>query len=74
MNTRSHEVLVDGSGIAGVTAAYYLAKRGYAETIIDRKRHAAMETSYAKGSQISVCNAKVWTMGQNRAPGHSVDV
>ncbi len=69
MNTRSHEVLVVGSGIAGVTAAYYLAKRGYAVTIIDRQRHAAMETSYANGGQISVCNAEVWTRAKTVRQG-----
>lgn len=59
--SQDHDVVVIGSGIAGVTAAYYLVQKGFHVTVMDRQRHAAMETSYANGGQISVCNAEVWT-------------
>ncbi|MGB0381963.1 MAG: FAD-dependent oxidoreductase, partial [Alphaproteobacteria bacterium] len=59
--SQDHDVVVIGSGIAGVTAAYFLVQKGFHVTVMDRQRHAAMETSYANGGQISVCNAEVWT-------------
>jgi len=53
-------IAVIGSGIAGVTAAYQLARRGYNITIFDKERYPAMKTSYANGSQLSVCNSQTW--------------
>ncbi len=50
-----------GGGITGVTTAYALAKRGYAVTLFERNRYAAMETSFANGGQLSASNAEVWT-------------
>jgi len=51
---------VIGAGITGVTSAYALARRGYAVTVIEKNRYAAMETSYANGGQLSASNAEVW--------------
>ena len=51
---------VIGGGITGVTTAYALAKRGYAVTLFEKHRYAAMETSFANGGQFSVSNAEVW--------------
>lgn len=51
---------VIGAGIAGVTTAYALLKRGHAVTVFDRNRYPAMDTSYANGGQLSVSNAEVW--------------
>ena len=53
-------VAVIGAGITGITTAYDLAKRGAKVTIFDRHPYAAMETSFANGGQLSVCNAEVW--------------
>ncbi len=53
-------VAVVGAGITGITTAYNLVKRGAKVTIFDRHPYAAMETSYANGGQLSVCNAEVW--------------
>ena len=50
-----------GGGITGVTTAYALAKRGFAVTLFERHRYAAMETSFANGGQLSASNAEVWT-------------
>lgn len=62
-------VAVVGAGIAGVTAAYLLAREGYAVEIFDRERYAAMKTSYANGAQISVSNSEVWTTWSNVRKG-----
>jgi D-amino-acid dehydrogenase len=53
-------IAVIGAGITGITTAYNLVKRGAKVTIFDRHPYAAMETSFANGGQISVCNAEVW--------------
>lgn len=53
-------VAVIGGGITGVTTAYALIKRGYAVSLYERHRYAAMETSFANGGQLSASNAEVW--------------
>jgi D-amino-acid dehydrogenase len=53
-------IAIIGGGITGVTTAYALAKRGFAVTLLERHRYAAMETSYANGGQLSASNAEVW--------------
>ncbi|MEM7546435.1 MAG: D-amino acid dehydrogenase [Pseudomonadota bacterium] len=55
------KIAVIGAGVTGVTTAYELARRGFAVTVFDRQRYAAMETSYANGGQLSVSNAETWT-------------
>ena len=40
-------VLVLGSGVIGVTSAYYLARAGFEVVVVDRQPAAAMETSFA---------------------------
>lgn len=54
-------IAIIGGGITGVTTAYALAKRGFAVTLFERHRYAAMETSFANGGQLSASNAEVWT-------------
>ncbi|RSZ55227.1 D-amino acid dehydrogenase [Massilia atriviolacea] len=53
-------IAVIGGGITGVTTAYALAKRGFATTLLEQHRYAAMETSFANGGQLSASNAEVW--------------
>ena len=57
-------VIVLGSGVVGVTTAYYLAKAGHAVTVIDRQPGPALETSFANAGQISPGYASPWA-----APG-----
>nr|WP_315234160.1 D-amino acid dehydrogenase [uncultured Albidiferax sp.] len=58
-NLAGHFAVI-GGGITGVTTAYALAKRGFAVTLFEKHRYAAMETSFANGGQFSVSNAEVW--------------
>jgi len=53
-------IAVIGGGITGVTTAYALGKRGFAVTLFEKHRYAAMETSFANGGQLSASNAEVW--------------
>ena len=57
-------VLVLGSGVIGVTSAYYLAKSGADVTVLDRQAFAGAETSYANAGQISPGYSTPWA-----APG-----
>jgi D-amino-acid dehydrogenase len=57
-------VLVLGSGVVGVSTAYYLAKAGHAVTVIDRQPAAGMETSFANAGQVSPGYSAPWA-----APG-----
>ncbi len=53
-------VLVLGSGLLGVSSAYYLSQLGHQVTVVDRQANPAAETSFANGGQISVSHAEPW--------------
>ncbi|CAN7238782.1 D-amino acid dehydrogenase [Cupriavidus necator] len=57
-------VLVLGSGVIGVTSAWYLAKAGHEVTVVDREAGPALGTSFANAGQISPGYASPWA-----APG-----
>jgi D-amino-acid dehydrogenase len=57
-------VVVLGSGVIGVTSAYYLARAGHEVTVIDRQDGPALETSFANAGQVSPGYASPWA-----APG-----
>ena len=59
------KVAVIGAGIAGITAAYYLARQGNEVTVYEQERYPAMQTSFANGGQVSVSNSEVWTTWSN---------
>lgn len=67
--TGTRKIAVIGAGITGVTAAYALARRGFAVTVFDRHRYAAMDTSFANGGQLSASNAEVWNHPGNIVKG-----
>jgi D-amino-acid dehydrogenase len=54
------QILVLGSGILGVTAAYELGKRGFDVTVLDRQPESARECSHANGGQLSYSHAEPW--------------
>jgi len=54
------KVVVLGSGVVGVTSAWYLAQAGHEVTVIDRAEGPALETSYANAGQVSPGYASPW--------------
>ncbi len=54
------KVLVLGSGVIGVTSAYYLAKSGHEVTVIDRQPKPALETSFANAGEVSPGYSSPW--------------
>ena len=52
------KVLVLGAGILGTCSAWYLNERQHTVTLVERQAEAALETSFANGSQISVSYAE----------------
>ncbi len=54
------KVIVLGSGLLGVSSAYYLSQLGHDVTVVDRQATPAAETSFANGGQISVSHAEPW--------------
>ena len=58
------KVIVLGSGVIGVSTAYYLARAGADVTVIDRQPSAAQETSFANAGQVSPGYSAPWA-----APG-----
>lgn len=61
------KVVVLGAGVVGTVSAWYLARAGYAVTVIDRQGAAGLETSLANGGQISASHAEPWA--NPSAPG-----
>ena len=57
-------VIVLGSGVIGVTSAYYLAKQGAEVTVLERQAGPAEETSFGNAGQISPGYSTPWA-----APG-----
>lgn len=58
------KVAVLGSGVVGVTTAYYLAKAGHEVIVYDRQPGPALETSYANAGEVSPGYSTPWA-----APG-----
>jgi D-amino-acid dehydrogenase len=58
------KIAVLGSGVIGVTSAWYLAAEGHEVTVIDRQPGPGMETSFANAGEISPGYASPWA-----APG-----
>ncbi|ASP38688.1 D-amino acid dehydrogenase small subunit [Bacterioplanes sanyensis] len=57
-------VMILGSGVIGVTSAWYLARAGHQVTVVDRQPQPAMETSFGNAGQISPGYSAPWA-----APG-----
>ena len=54
------KVVVLGSGVIGVTTAYFLAKDGHEVEVLERNDKAALETSYANAGLVAPGHAFAW--------------
>ncbi len=54
------KILILGSGVIGVTSAYYLAEAGHQVTVIDRQPGPALETSFANAGEVSPGYSSPW--------------
>ena len=54
------KVLVLGSGVIGVTTAYFLSEAGHDVTVIDRQSGPALETSFANAGEVSPGYSSPW--------------
>lgn len=54
------KILVLGAGVAGITAAYYLARNGHQVEIIDQAERLADGASHANGGQLSYSYTDAW--------------
>ncbi len=53
-------VLVLGSGVIGVTTAWYLSQAGHEVVVVDREAGPALETSFANAGQVSPGYSAPW--------------
>lgn len=58
------KALIIGSGLIGTTSAYFLARRGWEVTVLDRQDGPGLETSFANGSLLTPSMPEPWN-----APG-----
>src|SRR2546429_9533312 len=58
------KVLIIGSGLIGVTTAYFLRRRGHEVTVVDRQEGPGLETSFANGGLLTPSMPEPWN-----APG-----
>jgi len=58
------KVVILGSGVIGVSNAYYLAKQGHEVVVLDRQPAAGLETSFANAGEVSPGYSAPWA-----APG-----
>ena len=65
---RQKSIAIVGAGIAGITTAYFLAKKDYKIKVFDPEG-VAWQCSHANGGQLSVCNAEVWNTYSNILKG-----
>nr|WP_249784568.1 D-amino acid dehydrogenase [Bradyrhizobium sp. IC3195] len=52
--------MILGSGVIGVTSAYYLARAGHEVTVVDRQPEPALETSFANAGEVSPGYSSPW--------------
>ena len=58
--TDAPHVAVLGGGIAGVASAWYLVPQRDRVTVVERRRGAGLETSFANGALITPSMSNPW--------------
>ncbi|MGH8179837.1 MAG: FAD-dependent oxidoreductase, partial [Steroidobacteraceae bacterium] len=54
------KALIIGSGLIGTSSAYFLARRGWEVTVLDRQEGPGQETSFANGSLLTPGMPEPW--------------
>lgn len=54
------KVIVLGSGVVGVSTAYFLAKMGHKVLVLDKNQYSALGCSEANGGQLSYSHVETW--------------
>jgi D-amino-acid dehydrogenase len=54
------KVVILGSGVIGVTTAYYLARAGHEVVVLERQKGPALETSFANAGEVSPGYSAPW--------------
>lgn len=54
------KAIIIGSGLIGTTSAYFLARRGWEVTVLDRQEGPGLETSFANGSLLTPSMPEPW--------------
>ena len=62
---KQRHVVVIGAGVIGTSTAWFLARKGFRVTVVERQPDVALETSFANGGQISVSHAEPWATPAN---------
>jgi D-amino-acid dehydrogenase len=64
VHSAAMKIVIIGSGLIGLTTAYFLSCRGQEVTVIDRQAGPGLETSFANGALLTPSMAEPWN-----APG-----
>ncbi|HJS92571.1 MAG TPA: D-amino acid dehydrogenase [Steroidobacteraceae bacterium] len=54
------KAVIIGSGLIGTSSAYFLARRGWEVTVLDRQEGPGLETSFANGSLLTPSMPEPW--------------
>lgn len=54
------KITIIGSGLLGITTAYFLSQQGQQVVVLDRQNGPGLETSYANGGMLTPSQAEPW--------------
>ena len=54
------KIIIIGSGLIGISTAYFLSRQGHQVVVLDRQEGPALETSYANGGMVTPSQSEPW--------------